>query len=255
MSTIPKGHPRYASLLRRERLVEGWRKGLAVPQGLIAHGRGEAFDYLLGEQTQPFAGRAIAAAARALTGAAHPVLAINGNVASLCPEAVAQLASTIPATVEINLFHRTGARSRKLARHLRAAGVTHLVGTRTDARLPGLRGGRASCTRRGLLSADVVLVAVEDGDRTEALRRLGKTVVAVDLNPLSRTARSATITIVDEVTRALPALATEVGRLRRRAKPVTRAQPFDNRRNLSAALRFLRRRLLALAQPARERAP
>jgi 4-phosphopantoate--beta-alanine ligase len=33
---------------------------------------------------------------------------------------------------------------------------------------------------------------------------MGKKVITIDLNPLSRTARSATLTIVDELTRALP---------------------------------------------------
>ena len=33
---------------------------------------------------------------------------------------------------------------------------------------------------------------------------MGKTVIGIDLNPLSRTARTATLTIVDELTRALP---------------------------------------------------
>ena len=57
---------------------------------------------------------------------------------------------------------------------------------------------------KGIFSADVVLVPLEDGDRCQALVNMGKTVIAIDLNPLSRTARSATITIVDELTRALP---------------------------------------------------
>ena len=63
---------------------------------------------------------------------------------------------------------------------------------------------RAWCRREGIYSADVVLVPLEDGDRCEALVNMGKTVIAIDLNPLSRTARSATLTIVDELTRALP---------------------------------------------------
>lgn len=50
----------------------------------------------------------------------------------------------------------------------------------------------------------MVLVPLEDGDRTEALRRMGKTVIAIDLNPLSRTSRAANITIVDNVIRAVP---------------------------------------------------
>ena len=44
---IPKDHPRYASLIIREKLVDGFEKGLVAHEGLIAHGRGESFDYLL----------------------------------------------------------------------------------------------------------------------------------------------------------------------------------------------------------------
>ena len=47
---------------------------------------------------------------------------------------------------------------------------------------------------------------LEDGDRCEALVAMGKTVLVVDLNPLSRTARTATVTIVDEVGRTATAL-------------------------------------------------
>jgi 4-phosphopantoate--beta-alanine ligase len=57
-------------------------------------------------------------------------------------------------------------------------------------------------------------VPLEDGDRTEALRRLGKTVIAIDLNPLSRTSRAASITIVDNIVRALPKLIEEVESLK-----------------------------------------
>ena len=35
---------------------------------------------------------------------------------------------------------------------------------------------------------------------------MGKKVIAIDLNPLSRTAKKATLTVVDEVTRALPVI-------------------------------------------------
>src|SRR5439155_14473226 len=48
---IPRSHPRYESLFRRERLVRGWKEGIVVPEGFIAHGRGEAWDYLFGEET------------------------------------------------------------------------------------------------------------------------------------------------------------------------------------------------------------
>ncbi|MEM0059482.1 MAG: hypothetical protein QXE10_03535, partial [Desulfurococcaceae archaeon] len=62
---IPANHPRRNSLLIREKLVEGFKRKLVVEEGLIAHGRGECFDYLLGETTQPFAVKAIEAAVAA----------------------------------------------------------------------------------------------------------------------------------------------------------------------------------------------
>ena len=51
---------------------------------------------------------------------------------------------------------------------------------------------------------------MEDGDRCEALIALGKEVLVIDLNPLSRTARKATVTIVDEVSRASKLLLEEI---------------------------------------------
>src|SRR3972149_519613 len=55
MSLIPKSHPRAKSLYIRERLVHGFDDGLVAKEGLMAHGRGEAFDYLLGEKTSKYA--------------------------------------------------------------------------------------------------------------------------------------------------------------------------------------------------------
>ena len=56
----------------------------------------------------------------------------------------------------------------------------------------------------------MILVPLEDGDRCEALISLGKLVCVIDLNPLSRTARMASVTIVDEVSRAAISLLSEV---------------------------------------------
>jgi 4-phosphopantoate--beta-alanine ligase len=74
---------------------------------------------------------------------------------------------------------------------------------RPTRRIPGLPSDRAWVDENGILLADVCLIPLEDGDRTEALQRLGKRVIAIDLNPLSRTAQRADLTIVDELTRAL----------------------------------------------------
>ena len=48
---VPEDHPRYESLLTRHRIEAGVDRGITSKQGLIAEGRGEAFDYLLGERT------------------------------------------------------------------------------------------------------------------------------------------------------------------------------------------------------------
>ena len=200
---IPKSHPRYDSLVRREKLVQGYRDGLVVPEGLIAQGRGEAFDYLLGEQTTAPALVAEKAAAAILSTAKHPVISVNGNTAALASREIVRLAKAIPAQIEVNLFHRTEARVARIVKRLRAAGARDILGPGPDARIPGLESKRALCHREGIYRADVVLVPLEDGDRADALARMGKTVLSVDLNPLSRTSQRATVPIVDELTRAL----------------------------------------------------
>ncbi|WP_415311792.1 hypothetical protein [Candidatus Nitrosocosmicus sp. FF01] len=37
--------------MSREKIVEGYKNGLVALEGLIAHGRGECFDYLIGEHS------------------------------------------------------------------------------------------------------------------------------------------------------------------------------------------------------------
>ncbi|MEZ0394405.1 MAG: 4-phosphopantoate--beta-alanine ligase [Desulfurococcaceae archaeon] len=208
MSFVPPSHPRKESLLLRERLVEGYRKGLVALEGLIAHGRGECFDYLIGESTQPFAVEAARAGVAALLLAKRPVISVNGNTAALAAEHVVELARLVGAKIEVNLFYRTREREEAIAALLREHGAEEVLGVGDDASatIPELFSERRRVSPRGILVADVVLVPLEDGDRTEALRRMGKTVVAIDLNPLSRTARAANITIVDNVVRALPAM-------------------------------------------------
>jgi 4-phosphopantoate--beta-alanine ligase len=83
--TVPKTHPRYQSLCIRERLADGVRTGITSQAGLIAHGRGEAFDYLLGERTTESAIHAEEAAVAMLLAASRPVLSVNGNAAALVP--------------------------------------------------------------------------------------------------------------------------------------------------------------------------
>ncbi|HDN74378.1 MAG TPA: hypothetical protein ENG16_05090, partial [Archaeoglobus sp.] len=78
---IPKSHPRYESLIIREKLVKAVASGIVAIQGLIAHGRGEAFDYILGEKTHSFAIEAERAAVASMLLARNPVISVNGNTA------------------------------------------------------------------------------------------------------------------------------------------------------------------------------
>ena len=93
--------------MTRERLAEMVEKGLVTPTGLISHGRGEAYDYLMGEKSIEPAKEAERVAAAYLLKARNPVVCINGNAAALDAENLIRLAKAIPAKIEVNLFHRT----------------------------------------------------------------------------------------------------------------------------------------------------
>ena len=114
MSDVPKTHPRYLSLALRDTIVAGVEQGITSIHGLIAHGRGEAFDYLIGETTQPFAIEAIHAAAAMLRLAEHPVISVNGNVAALAPEALIELGQILNAPLEVNIFHTETGREQRI---------------------------------------------------------------------------------------------------------------------------------------------
>ena len=81
----------------------------------------------------------------------------------------------------------------------------------------------------------MILVPLEDGDRCEALVAMGKTVIVVDLNPLSRSAQMATITIVDEITR----VANNMVELLETNNEIEIDIDFDNSLNLKNSLEFI----------------
>jgi 4-phosphopantoate--beta-alanine ligase len=237
---IPKDHPRYESLVTREKLVEGVREGITALEGLIAHGRGEAFDYILGERTRYFAAKAERAAVAMLLLAKNPVISVNGNTAVLVPKEIKELSELLNAKVEINVFHYSKERTRKIADYLAKFGISALFAR--DAELPGLSSARRIVDRRGIYIADVVLVPLEDGDRCEILKRHGKKVIAIDLNPLSRTSRMADITIVDNITRAIPKMIKFAMELRNLSKEELEKilADYDNNKVLEEAIDGIR---------------
>ena len=238
---IPKSHPRVISLLIRERLVSGFDDGLVAKEGLIAHGRGETFDYLLGEKTTKNAKKAIKAAALALILARSPVISVNGNIAALCAKEIVQLAKIVNAKIEVNLFYFDKKRKQNIARLLKKNRVKKILGLdpKSSRRISGLDSPRRVVDKDGIYSADTVLVPLEDGDRTLALKKAGKQVITFDLNPLSRTAQTADITIVDNVVRGLKDLIKECKKLSKNPETIQ----FNNKRNLSEAISEIRKNL------------
>lgn len=250
-SLIPENHPRKESLIIREKLVEALQEGYLAPQGLIAHGRGECFDYLIGEKTQDFAIKAMKAGIASLLLAKNPVISVNGNMAALVPSEIVKLSEILNAKIEVNLFYRSREREEKIAEILKAHGAKEILGVGEDASatIPELFSERRRVSPRGIYIADVVFLALEDGDRTEALVKMGKKVIAIDLNPLSRTAQRASITIVDNIIRAFPKM-LEISRelIKMNKKELEEIiNKYNNKEILAESLRFISNYLTQLS--------
>lgn len=237
MSLIPKSHPRAKSLLIREKLVDGFDHGLVAKEGLLAHGRGEAFDYLLGEKTRKTAKIAIKAAAAQILLAKLPVISVNGNIAALCPKEIVKLSKITKAKIEVNLFYANEKRKQNIIKTLKKSGANDILGINQDSstKLPGIDSARRIVDKNGIFAADVVIVPLEDGDRTMALRKAGKKVITFDLNPLSRTAQTADITIVDNIIRAIDLLIMNSKILSKKNEVELKkiVRDFNNKKNLS----------------------
>lgn len=222
MAEIPESHPRRKSLISRQIIVDATKQGLLADSAMIAHGRGEAFDYLLGEKTSEIAKLSIKESAARLIAAKHPVISVNGNTTVLAGKSLIRVAAVLKCPIEINIYYRTEKRMKLLYDFLELQRIdvskeespmissedwettvlaVKILGKEEDGRIDGLEGPRAICSAEGIEKADVILVPLEDGDRCESLVALGKEVLVVDLNPLSRSAKMATVTIVDDVSR------------------------------------------------------
>lgn len=247
MVLIPKSHPRAKSLFIREKLVFGFDVGVVAKEGLLAHGRGEAFDYLLGEKTSKLAKKSIQAAAALLVLAKNPVISVNGNIVALSANEIVQLAKIIPAKIEVNIFYSSKARKKNIVQMLKKNGAKNILGLdrKNQTRIPKLDSARRVVDKNGIFSADVVLVPIEDGDRTTALKKFGKRVITFDLNPLSRTAQTAHITIVDNAVRGMTELVQACKKLSKENELYLKkiVHNYSNKKNLTENILEIKKNL------------
>jgi len=238
---VPKSHPRYLSLKTRDLIVECVEKGVTSIHGLIAQGRGEAFDYLIKERTNKFALKAIEAGAALLLLAEKPVISVNGNVAALVPKEIIKLSDALNCNIEVNIFHTSKQREGNIKKFLIKKGAKKVL-MPGSGRIKYIESNRKYCNKNGIEKADVVFVPLEDGDRCEALRKMGKKVITVDLNPMSRTAKKADITIVDNIIRTIPLLIKKISQFKKTNKKNLKIiiKNYDNKKILNEALRTIK---------------
>ena len=242
---ISPTHPRAKSLIIREKLVEGFRNGIVVPEGLIAHGRGEAFDYLLGEKTTKYAYKAEKVAICLLLLSKNSVISVNGNTAALCARELVNLSNITKSKIEVNLFHKSAVRSKTIARILKGEEAKEVLGLDAKSRstIKEISSNRKYVDKNGIMNSDTVFVALEDGDRTESLVKMGKKVISIDLNPLSRTAIASNVTIVDNIVRAIPNMISISKQLVNsdRSYLLQQIKNFDNTQNMYKSLKKIRK--------------
>jgi len=242
---IPKSHPRYKSLKTRELVASGIKNGITSLDGLMAHGRGEAFDYLIGEKTTSVAKKSIDSAAALLLLARNPIISVNGNAVALAPKELAKLSNLLDAPLEINIFHQSRQREINIKNYLIKNGAKNVLLPGRKHKIKFLESNRKFVNPHGIAKADVVFVPLEDGDRAEALVKNRKKVVTIDLNPLSRTAEKSTIAIVDNITRAMPLLISQIMKFRKLKLSEKQLEVIywhhNNRKRLEESIKIIRK--------------
>ena len=149
----------------------------------------------------------------------------------------------LKAPLEVNIFHTSKGREATIQEYLLNRGAVQVLIPSPDTELSFIDSNRKYVHPDGIYRADVVFVPLEDGDRCEALRKMGKDVISVDLNPMSRTANRSSATIVDNVVRALPLLIRKICELAN-ASPIALhriVSKYSNEKVLETALQWIRR--------------
>ena len=108
--------------------------------------------------------------------------------------------------------------------------------------LQDIKNQRATASKTGIYSADTILIPLEDGDRAEILKKSGKRIITIDLNPLSRTSKMSNISIMDNIVRAIPFMTKIAEDLKTQDKQMLKEMiyDFDNEENLKESLEQIR---------------
>ena len=123
-------------------------------------------------------------------------------------------------------------------------GYNDILGTLDDdiEYIDDIKNNRASASKTGIYSSDTVLVPLEDGDRAEILKKSGKNIITIDLNPLSRTSKMSDVSIMDNIVRAIPYMTKIAEDLKTQDKQVliNIVNEFDNEENLKESLQQIK---------------
>jgi 4-phosphopantoate--beta-alanine ligase len=144
----------------------------------------------------------------------------------------------------VNLFHKSVARSNAIARILKKEDAFDVLGLddKSKMMIKDISSNRKYVDKNGIMNSDTIFVALEDGDRTESLVKMGKKVISVDLNPLSRTAIASNITIVDNIVRVIPNMIKISEHLVKKDKYylLQLIKSFDNKENIHKSLLMIK---------------
>jgi len=230
----------------KEKIINGVKQGITSVNGLLSEGRGEIFDILMNRTLSSRSMPSIEVSVAQLLLAKNPVISVNGNTAVIVPKELIELSNTINAPLEVNLFYRSDERVKNVVEYLKKNGADVVLGAGDQTvRLEEIEHARGLVDERGIKVADTILVALEDGDRAEKLISMGKKIIAIDLNPFSRTANMASITIVGNVLDVIPAMISYAKQMKnmKREELDEIVKNFDNKEILRCQVKIFVERL------------
>ncbi len=99
MTKIPRSHPRYSSLITREKLIEAYEDGILDEGTLIEFGREEAVDYLIGERTIEEAYRSTKVAVAYILLSKNPMIVLDGVCLALSANEIKKICRSLGLSI------------------------------------------------------------------------------------------------------------------------------------------------------------